>query len=112
MAVREMRIRDGILVLGVISLVLCAWAFAVHRNSRLASGFSIIHVGMGEKEVLTVLGRPSWVEPCGKTFRMRPRAGCTEYIYRNSFAPFTPEWWSVRFDNDKQVVDTFAYESP
>jgi hypothetical protein len=91
MTVREMSIRDAALLLGVIGLILASGAFAIHRNSRLATDFAHLHIGLSDKGVLTVLRRPSWVEPCGKSFGM-PKADCTEYIYRNSFAPLIPEY--------------------
>jgi outer membrane protein assembly factor BamE (lipoprotein component of BamABCDE complex) len=115
MAVREMSVRDVVLLLGAMALLLgsiiFALAFAIHRNSRLASDFDRVHAGMTDKEVLSVLGKPSWIEPCGKSFG-RLRADCTEYVYRNSFAPFDPQYWTVSFDNDRQVVNTFVYSSP
>jgi hypothetical protein len=37
---------------------------------------------------------------------------CTEYIYRNSFAPLIPEYYSVRFDTSGHVVEKYVYSSP
>ncbi len=37
---------------------------------------------------------------------------CTEYIYRNSFAPLIPEYYAVRLDDGGHVLDTYVYESP
>jgi hypothetical protein len=58
-----------------------------------------------------VLGRPSWIEPCGKSFG-KPKPNCAEYIYRNSFAPLVPEYYSVSLDTNGHVVDKYVYESP
>jgi hypothetical protein len=59
---------------------------------------------MSEMEVVRLLGNPSWVEPCGKSFGpLKP--SCTEYIYRNSFAPLIPEYYSVSLDNSGRVLD-------
>jgi hypothetical protein len=57
------------------------------------------------------MGQPSWIEPCGRSFG-RHKDNCTEYIYRNSFAPVLPEYWSISFDRSDRVVDTYVYESP
>jgi len=115
MAVREMSVRDAGLLLLAIGLIMCliigAGAFAAHRNSRLAQDFGRIHVGLTDREVLSVLGKPSWIEACGKSFG-NPKADCTEYIYRNSFAPLIPYYWSVSFNDSRQVVDTYVYGSP
>jgi len=51
------------------------------------------------------------VEPCGKSFG-EAKPNCTEYIYRNSFAPFVPEYYSVSFDPKGQVVEKYVYSSP
>ena len=115
MAVREMNARGVGLLLAAVILIFGvltgAWAFALHRNFKLATNFARVHAGLTDNEVLAVLGRPSWVEPCGKSFGT-PRNECVDYIYRNSFAPLIPEYWSVSFNTRKQVVDTYVYESP
>jgi len=68
-------------------------------------------IGSSNQEVINLLGRPSWVEPCGKSFGTA-RPNCTEYIYRNSFAPLVPEYYSVSFDTSGHVIDKYVYSSP
>jgi hypothetical protein len=82
-----------------------------YRNSRLSNRFELVTVGTSDEQVRHVLGRPSWIEPCGKSLG-NPRANCTEYIYRNSFAPFVPEYFSVSLDTSGHVLEKYVYESP
>jgi len=89
--------------------VLLGWAF--YRNSRIAAHLERVMIGSSNQEVINLLGRPSWVEPCGKSFGTA-RPNCTEYIYRNSFAPLVPEYYSVSFDTSGHVIDKYVYSSP
>lgn len=66
---------------------------------------------MSQAEVVRLLGTPSWIEPCGLSFGT-PKPDCTEFIYRNSFAPLVPEYHSVSFDQSGHVVETYIYSSP
>jgi hypothetical protein len=93
---------------GLIALII-AWGF--YRNSRISSRFEGVRVGASNNQVLQLLGKPSWIEPCGKSFGT-PKSNCTEYIYRNSFAPLLPEYYSVSLDSTGHVVDKYVYESP
>ena len=94
--------------LGLIA-VLIAWGF--YRNSSISSRFDGVSVGASNEQVMRLLGRPSWIEPCGKSFG-RQKPNCTEYIYRNSFAPLVPEYYSISLDTSGHVVDKYVYESP
>ena len=96
-------------VIGMI--VVSAFVYGLSRNTRLNGTFSSVRVGATQNEVIQAMGRPSWIEPCGKSFG-EPKPHCTEFIYRNSFAPFVPEYWSVSFDTGGSVVGTYVYESP
>ena len=89
--------------------VLLGWAF--YRNSRIAAHLERVMIGSSNHEVINLLGRPSWVEPCGKSFGTA-KPNCTEYIYRNSFAPLVPEYYSVSFDTSGHVIDKYVYSSP
>jgi len=98
------------LLIGVAILGLAvAWEY--FRGSRIENGFSAVHVGALEREVEGLLGRPSWIEPCGKSLGS-PAPNCSEYIYRDSFAPLLPAYYSVRFDNRGHVIGTYRYSSP
>jgi hypothetical protein len=106
----KMRHKAAVLFLAFGGLVaLIAWGF--HRNSVIAARFRAVHAGVSETEVVRLLGKPSWVEPCGKSFGT-PRPNCTEYIYRDSFAPLIPEYHSVALDNSGRVLDDYVYSSP
>jgi hypothetical protein len=70
-----------------------------------------VNVGASNEQVLRLLGAPSWVETCGKSFGT-PKPNCTEYIYRDSFAPLLPLYYSVSFDTSGRVVDKYVYSSP
>jgi len=106
-----MRHKAAVLVLACIGLIALTIAWACYRNSRIDTRFNAVHLGASEAEVTRLLGNPSWTEPCGKSFGT-PKLHCTEYIYRNSFAPLIPEYHAVRIDSGGHVLDTYVYESP
>ena len=95
----------------VLVLIMGIPGLAFYRNARLETRFARVHAGLTDLEVLNVLGKPAWIEPCGKSFGP-PKEHCMEYIYRNSFAPIVPEYWSVSFNANKQVEATYRYDSP
>jgi hypothetical protein len=94
-----------------MSAVVAAGSFGLYRNSRISTNFNSVRGGWSDNQVVDKIGKPSWIEPCGKSFGT-PKQNCTEYIYRNSFAPILPKYWSVSFDKSRRVVDTYVYESP
>lgn len=107
----SMRHKAALLALAFVAMtaVMLGWAF--YRNSRIGTCYERVSVGASDQQVLRLLGTPSWIEPCGKSFGT-PKPNCSEYIYRNSFAPLVPEYYSVSFDTSGHVVDKYVYESP
>jgi hypothetical protein len=97
-----------LIVVGLVSLFV-GWGFS--RNSTIGKRFEGVNVGASDVEVRHLMGRPSRVEPCGKSFGV-PKPNCTEYLYRNSFAPLVPEYYSVRLDASSHVIEKYVYESP
>ena len=100
--------------LGLIILVGLVVSFVgggFYRNSIIGTRFEGVTVGASEVQVRHLLGRPSRIEPCGKSFGV-PKPNCTEYLYRNSFAPIVPEYFSVRLDGSSHVIEKYVYESP
>jgi hypothetical protein len=108
-----MRHKAAVFAVTVVGFIVLSTGWACYRNSRLDTRFPAIRIGASEGEIQRLLGTPSWTEPCGKSFGGGPpRPNCTEYIYRNSFAPLIPEYYAVRLDNGGHVMDTYVYESP
>jgi hypothetical protein len=90
-------------------------AFACLRNSSLSEAFDSVNVGDSEQQVVARMGKPSWSErSCGKDFGQPGLpSGCAhEFLYRNSFAPLVPEYWSVSFDKEGRVIGKSDYVSP
>ncbi len=106
-----MRHKAAFIVLVFVAMLAVATAWGFGRNALIERRFAAVHPGLSGIEVVRLLGKPSWVEPCGKSFGT-PKPQCTEYIYRNSFAPLIPEYHSVMIDNSGQVLDTYVYSSP
>jgi len=106
-----MRHKAVLSALAVVAVIAVAFGWGLYRNSRVAVRYESVRVGASAQDVQRLLGRPSRVEPCGTSFGS-PKANCTEYIYRNSFAPLIPEYYSVSFDTSGHVVDKFVYGSP
>ena len=106
-----MRRKSSIVVLVLVGLIASFAEWGFYRNSRISRRFEEVAVGTSDAQVRYTLGRPSWIEPCGKSFGP-PKPNCTQYIYRNSFAPLVPEYFSVRLDASRHVIDKYVYESP
>jgi|SRR5215469_4728898 len=99
----------GLKIVVGLAASLAGWGF--YRNSRINRRFQGVNVGASDAQVRNLLGRPSWTESCGRSFGT-PKPNCTEYLYRNSFAPLVPEYYSVKFDSSSHVIDKYVYESP
>jgi hypothetical protein len=106
-----MRHNAALLALAVVGAIAVMLGWGFYRNSRISSRYDAVSVGASDQQVVRLLGTPSWVEPCGKSFGT-PKPNCTEYIYRNSFAPLLPGYYSVSFDTSGHVVDKYVYSSP
>jgi hypothetical protein len=106
-----MRHKAALSSLALIGLAACGISWGIYRNSRFERNFNSIHVGVSRERVLEILGKPSWVESCGKSLDNQ-LANCSLYIYRDSFAPVIPQYWSVRFDASGSVLETYFYQSP
>lgn len=100
-----------VFLLGCVGLVALSVAWEYYRGSRIETRFSAVRVGASEPEVKRILGKPSWIEPCGKSMG-DPIPFCTEYVYRDSFAPLVPAYYSVRFDSEGLVLSTYLFASP
>ena len=107
----HMRSRANRLCVLIIGLTAAMLGWGFFRNSRIGAQFDRVNVGASKEQVVRLLGTPSWIEPCGKSFGTR-KPNCTEYIYRNPFAPLVPEFYSVSFDTSGHVVDKDVYSSP
>jgi hypothetical protein len=108
-----MRDKAAVFSLAFVGLIALSIAWGLCRNSRIDARFSGVTVGASDKDVVRLLGRPSWIEPCGESFGTTSKPNCTtEYIYRNSFAPLIPEYHSVSLDNSGHVIDKYVYSSP
>ena len=103
------KIGVGLMVAAGLVALSVGWGF--YRNSTINRRFVGVTVGATDAQVRHLLGRPSWIEPCGASFGT-PKPNCTEYLYRNSFAPLVPEYYSVSFDATSHVIDKYVYESP
>lgn len=96
---------------GAMILVAVLTAWGVYRNHRLEKAFDAVKLGTVKEQVLKSMGKPYWIEPCGKSFGT-PIPNCREYIYRDSFAPIAPQYWGIQFDTTGRVLNTATYSSP
>ncbi len=106
-----MRHKAAFVSLAVVVLIAAMLGWGLYRNARIAARYERVNLGASSDQVVRLLGTPSWIEPCGKSFGT-PKPNCTEYIYRNSFAPLVPEFYSVSFDTNGHVTDKYVYSSP
>ncbi len=87
-------------------------AFALLREHQIPREHESVRIGASEAEVISIMGKPSWSEPCGKSFGA-PQPGCAkEFIYKSPFAPALPGYWSISFNKDGKVMDKYHYVSP
>ena len=107
----DMKKKASVLLLGAVGAIAVTLGWCFYRNSRITAGYERVSVGASNEQVLRLLGAPSWVEACGKSFGT-PKPNCTEYIYRDSFAPLLPVYYSVSFDTSGRVADKYVYSSP
>jgi hypothetical protein len=103
--------RKYLIGLGIVVLSALGLAGAAYRNSRLEAGFHEVLTGQSKEAVAHLMGKPSWIEPCGKSLGT-PKLNCIQYVYRNSFAPFDPQYFSIMFDDTGHVQDKGNYVSP
>jgi hypothetical protein len=111
MVMGQMRRDWGIILIILVGLLASFVGWGFYRNLTISRRFEGVSIGASDAQVRLLLGRPSWIEPCGKSFG-KPKANYAEYIYRNCFAPLLPEYYSVSFDTSGHVVDKYIYESP
>jgi len=62
------------------------------------------------------MGEPKKVEKCGEFFGPIPQwevnVCASEYLYAATFAPYTPQYYIVRFDVSGHVISKAPLSSP
>jgi hypothetical protein len=103
----------------VLILVLAPFIFlscAFWRDRSLSTGFNKITDGATQQEVVRLMGKPKKVEKCGEFFGPIPESEinicASEYLYAATFAPYTPEYFIVRFDGRGHVISKVPLSSP
>ncbi len=106
----------ALLILIVVLTPFMALGWAYLKDSALAKGFDKITDGTTQQDVLRLMGKPKKVEKCGEFFGPIPKSemeGCvTEYVYAATFAPYTPQYYVVRFDESGRVISKDPLSSP
>ena len=103
-----------ILIPVLAPFVLVGWAF--WRDNRLTRGFDKITDGATRQDVVRLMGTPKKVEKCGDFLAPVPQSEinlcASEYLYAATFAPYTPQYYIVRFDGSGQVISKIPLSSP
>ena len=103
-----------ILILVLIPFLFLGWAF--WRDHSLAEGFDRITDGATRQDVVRLMGKPKKVEKCGEFFAPIPQSEikvcASEYLYAATFAPYTPQYYIVRFDGGGHVINKVPLSSP
>jgi len=103
-----------ILVLALAPFIFVGWA--VWRDNRLAKGFDKVEDGATRQDVVRLMGKPKKVEKCGHFFGPIPQSEVSvcadEYFYAATFAPWTPQYFIVRFDGGGRVISKVPLSSP
>jgi hypothetical protein len=103
-----------ILILVLASSLFLAWG--LWRDHSLAKGFDKIADGSTQENVVRLMGKPKKVEKCGEFFGPIPQsevsACANEYFYTATFAPWTPQYFIVRFDGGGRVISKVPLSSP
>jgi hypothetical protein len=98
-----------------IAVAFSTWMIlSLIRAHILPQRFERVAVGDSRERVVQLMGRPRSVEKCGEPFgNPGGKPGCMEdYLYASPWAPLFPEYWSVSFDQNGHVVETYHYVSP
>jgi hypothetical protein len=103
-----------ILIVVLAPVLFLGWAY--WRDSSLTKGFDKISVGTTKEDVARLMGKPKKILKCGEFFGPLPKSemeGCvSEHLYAATFAPYTPEYYVVRFDVSGHVCSKTPYSSP
>jgi hypothetical protein len=107
------------IVLLILILVLAPFIFlgwAIWRDHSLAKGFDRITDGATRQDVVRLMGKPKKVEKCGDFLGPIPQSEinvcANEYLYAATFAPYTPQYYIVRFDGGGRVISKVPLSSP
>ena len=104
-----------ILVVTCLLLLPMGWlGWKLYRNHRIETRFDAVKVGASRADVISILGKPDKVEPCGQFNESGPPpTNCrVEFLYKNSFAPWKPEYFLIYLDPEDRVIDTAPLSSP
>jgi len=71
-----MKKKVTVLLLACGAVIASTLGWCLYRNSRITAGYESVNVGASNEQVLRLLGSPSWVEACGKSFGT-PKPNCT-----------------------------------
>jgi hypothetical protein len=106
--------RSGKLILGACGLATAGLLYGIARAHMLDKAFERVPAGASQSQVVKLLGKPWKVDRCGELFGAGPvEPDCAEeYLYAPPFAPLTPQYYSVSFDNSGHVVKKYIYSSP
>jgi hypothetical protein len=101
---------SGLVVfVAVMTLLLVILTACYFHDSILERRFQRVTEGMSEPEVLSVLGKPSRIEPCRGVVGY-PHHCSREYLYFGYMPSITS--WGVRLNERGAVVGKYRYESP
>jgi hypothetical protein len=75
----DIKQKAAVLSLSCLGLIAVTIGCGIYRNSRINARHDGVNIGASSEQVVLLLGTPSWVEPCAKSFGT-PKPNCTEYI--------------------------------
>src|SRR5260370_27113419 len=103
-----------LLILVLAAFIFVGWAF--WRDNRLAKGFDKVENGTTRQDVVRLMGKPNKLEKCGEFFgpisQSEVSVCADEYFYAATFAPWTPQYFIVRFDGIGRVISKVPLSSP
>jgi hypothetical protein len=106
-----MNARKLLLIVGLIVAV--PVLVGIFRWQQRSRAFSNAVLGQPRRVILSGLGKPWKIAPCGETFRGTPPPPCSqEIIFASPFAPLAPEYLSFFFDGNDNLISTYRYVSP
>jgi len=115
----EKRPIERVVVSFILILVLAPFIFfgwALWRDNSLVKGFEKIADGATQQEVLRLMGKPKKIGKCGEfiapVLQSEINLCASEYLYPATFAPYTPQYYIVRFDGNGHVISKVPLSSP
>jgi hypothetical protein len=100
------------LVLGLFLTAASLIVWPILRVRQLSDHYNYVKENDSSDSVLKHMGNPWKDEECGVYLGSKPVGCVTDFIYAHPYAPYIPEYWVIRFDSNRRVINKVHLISP